>query len=157
VGQSHGHGHEIRSPPDNVNQVQATLYRFEALQEAIQVEVAKGQKAHTWLSPMEVKRLMSLPRLEKPIGRRDKITLGLCMAAGLRREEAVSLCFDDIALLPLAGKTRTVLNVKGKGAKDRAVPINDKLAGDIQAWGEEIGGQGLILRRLAWRENWGRA
>ena len=141
--------------PANVNQVQATLYRFEALQEAIQVETTKGQKAHTWLSPLEVKRLMSLPRLEKPIGRRDKIALGLCVAAGLRREEAVSLRFDEIALLPVAGKTRAVLNVKGKGAKDRAVPVNDNLAGDIQAWGEEIGGQGLILRRLAWRENWG--
>ena len=46
---------------------------------------------------------MSLPRLEKPIGRRDKIALGLCVAAGLRREEAVSLRFDEIALLPVAG------------------------------------------------------
>ena len=114
MGQSHGHGHEIRSPPDNVNQVQATLYRFEALQEAIQVEVAKGQKAHTWLSPMEVKRLMSLPRLEKPIGRRDKITLGLCMAAGLRREEAVSLCFDDIALLAAGGQDAHRAKRKGE-------------------------------------------
>ena len=48
----------------------------------------------------------------------------------------------------MAGKTRTVLNVKGKGAKDRAVPINDNLASDIQAWGKEIGGEGLVLRRL---------
>jgi integrase len=91
---------------------------------------------------------MGLPALEKPIGRRDKIALGLCVAAGLRREEAVNLRFDDITHLPVAGKTRMVLNVKGKGAKDRAVPINNHLAADIQAWGEEIGGEGLILRRL---------
>jgi site-specific recombinase XerD len=134
--------------PENVNQVQATLYRFEALQAAIHVEAARGQKAHTWLSQLEVKRLMGLPSLEKPIGRRDKIALGLCVAAGLRREEAVSLRFDNITHLPVAEKTRAVLNVKGKGAKDRAVPINDHLAADIQMWGDEIGREGLILRRL---------
>jgi len=44
----------------------------------------------------------------------------------------VRLRFDDIVLLPVVGKTRTVLNMKGKGAKDSAVPINDKLASDIQ-------------------------
>ena len=30
--------------PANVNQVQATLYRFEALQEAIQVETARDKR-----------------------------------------------------------------------------------------------------------------
>lgn len=82
---------------------------------------------------------MSLPDTGRPIGRRGKIALGLCVAAGLRREEAVNVCFEDITLLPVAGKFRTVINVKGKGAKDRAVPISDDLANDIEAWAAEIG------------------
>ena len=42
----------------------------------------------------------------------------------------------------------TTLIVWGKGAKDRAVPIKGALAADINAWGEEIGADGFILRSL---------
>lgn len=38
--------------PDNMAAIQATLLRFEALQEATQVAPQKGQKAHTWLSAL---------------------------------------------------------------------------------------------------------
>jgi integrase len=133
--------------PDNVDQVQASLYRFEALQEAIRVKGAQGTKAHTWLSPAEVKRLMSLPD-QDVYGERDRVALGLLVAAGLRRAEAVKVRFADLKLQPVKGKMRTVIAVKGKGAKDRIVPISDKLANLIDEWGKEVGHEGYVLRSL---------
>ena len=137
-----------QATPDNLHTVQATLLRFEALQDSIQVSAPKGQKAHTWLSQSEVKRLLALPDTRTRLGRRDKLALGLYVAAGLRREEAVAVKFADLMQLPLGDGYRTVLNVLGKGAKDRAVPIRATLAADITAWGEEIGTEGSILRSL---------
>lgn len=77
--------------PDNMAAIQATLLRFEALQEATQVAPQKGQKAHTWLSAHEVRQLLAQPNTRTPSGRRDKIALGLCVAAGLRREGAADI------------------------------------------------------------------
>ena len=45
--------------PENVNQVQATLYRAEALQEAIHVEESKGQKSHPDSKARKASRLPS--------------------------------------------------------------------------------------------------
>lgn len=137
-----------QATPENIAAVQAALLRFDALQEAIQVSPQKGQKAHTWLSAQEVRQLLAQPNTRTPAGRRDKIALGLCVAAGLRREEAVAVTFADIVQLPQAGTYRTVINVQGKGAKDRAVPLKPTLAADIMAWGQEIGAEGLVLRSL---------
>lgn len=44
------------------------------------------------------------------------------MAAGLRREEAASLQFSNI----VKQDKRYVLNVTGKGAKSRVLPISTK-------------------------------
>ena len=41
-----------------------------------------------------------------------------------------------------------MFNVKGKGAKDRVVPINKNLAEAIIDWGFLIGTDGFILRSL---------
>lgn len=137
-----------QATPDNIATVQASLLRFEALQDAIQVATPKGQKAHTWLSAHEVRQLLAQPNTRTPAGRRDKIALGLCVAAGLRREEAVAVTFADIVQLPQRETVRAVINVRGKGAKDRAVPLKPALAADIAAWGQEIGAEGLVLRSL---------
>jgi integrase/recombinase XerC len=77
------------------------------------------------------------------IQQRDKLAIGLMVAAGLRRKEAVSLTFQDV----IEQDGRTVLNVKGKGAKDRVVPVSKALANAIQEWGEVVG-EGRILRSL---------
>lgn len=134
--------------PENVNAVQATVYRIEALNEAIQVEAAKGQKAHSWLTQSEVKRLLDSGNLKTIQGKRDKVILGLLVGAGLRREELVNLTFEDIVTLPIGGKFRTALNVTGKGTKERVVPINDKLAAAIDAWGLLVGNTGPIARSI---------
>ena len=136
-----------QATPDNVAEVQASLYRFEALQNAIETNGSKGQKTHTWLSPVEVKKLRGLVGGDI-YGRRDAVALGLLVGAGLRRAEAVAVTFDDVKLQPVKGKMRTVIDVTGKGSKARTVPISDNLANLLDAWGSEIGHEGRVLRSL---------
>jgi site-specific recombinase XerD len=135
------------STPEIVNVVTATLHRLDAINEAIQVEATKGQKAHTWLSQAEVKKLLATCNTKTVKGKRDKIILGLLVGAGLRREEVINLTFEDILIQPVKGKFRTVLNVKGKGAKDRAIPIRDSLAKALTEW-QNIVKSGYVARSI---------
>ncbi len=134
--------------PENVLAVLATAYRIEALNDAIGGEADKGQKAHTWLTQAEVKKLMKTCNTNTVNGKRDKIILGLLVGAGLRRMELVNLTFDDIVLQPIAGKFRTVLNLTGKGEKNRVVPINDALAAALDDWGNHVNHAGRIARSV---------
>jgi len=143
-----GNGIRAMATPENVDAVAANLYRIEALQQAIQTEAPKGQKAHTWLSQAQVKALLDTCD-DSLIGQRDRLALGLLVAAGLRRNEATELTFSDVKLQPVKGKMRTVLQVHGKGAKDRVVPISDRLANAIDEWsGMAAIIEGRILRSV---------
>lgn len=136
-----------QATPENVAAVQATLYRAEALQDAITVKADSGSKVHIWLSRAEVMALLDTCG-DDVKGQRDRLALGLLVAAGLRRSEAVALQFDDVKLQPVAGKMRAVLEVTGKGDKVRAVPISDNLAAAIDRWAAVVGGEGKILRSV---------
>ena len=133
--------------PGNIHQVQAALYRFEAIEAAITVSQSKGTKAHTWLSLPEVKRLLDTCD-DSFSGKRDKLVLGLLVGAGLRRKELSALTFADIQTQPVKRRKRTVLAVRGKGAKDRVVPISKPLARAISAWGEHVSHSGSVFRRI---------
>lgn len=139
---------KARATPDNVAAVQATIYRAQALREAVKVEKTEGTRAHTWLSQTEVKALLDTCDQGDVIGQRDRLALGLMVGAGLRRREAVELRFEDVKLQPVQERIRTVLQVKGKGAKDRVVPISDRLANAIDDWAGVVGNEGRILRSL---------
>lgn len=134
--------------PENVAAVQATVYRIEALNGIIKVKQSKGSKAHTWLTQSEVKRLLGTCNLATVQGKRDRLILGLLTGAGLRRDELTGLTFDDVIIQPVLGQVRTVLNVRGKGAKDRIVPINDRLAGALAEWRGMLEG-GLVARSVS--------
>jgi len=137
--------------PDNIAVIQAAVFRAQALQNAIKSQQPKGEKAHTWLSYHEAERLLEAC-YRRPNGKkefeiytlRDRLAIGLMMAAGLRREEAASIQFTDI----IKQDKRFVLNVTGKGAKSRVVPISDRLAEAIIDWQFLINAEGLILRSL---------
>lgn len=137
-----------QATPENIAQVDASIYRFQALQTAVTAPGAKGQKAHTWLSQSEVTDLMAAVVGMKRKDRRDRLVLGLLVGAGLRREEAASLTFGDIKTQPIQGKERTVLQIHGKGSKSRVVPISDKLVRIINDWRAAAGGHGLVLRSI---------
>lgn len=136
--------------PENYNAAGAAILRLEALQSAIKVQTRKGRGAHTWLTPAEVKRLLSLPD-DSSRGQRDRLALGLLVAAGLRRAEAVALTFRDLKTQPVKGQARAVLQVAGKGDKTRVVPVRDSLAAAIRDWAGLVGDRdpaGLVLRAI---------
>ncbi len=137
--------------PDNIDIIQAAVFRTQALQNTIKTKQPQGERAHTWLTHIEAKQLLGSCQ-KRPSGKpefkiysmRDRLAIGLMMAAGLRREEAASIRFSDV----VKQNERSVLNVKGKGAKDRVVPINKNLADAIVDWQFLVGSDGLILRSL---------
>lgn len=145
--------HQVKAgaTPDNIGAAQAAVMRFEAIQEAITVQAPEGQKAHTWLTDKEVKRMVSLPPANLK-GQRDKLALSILAAAGLRREEAVNLQWTAVKLQPIKGKLRTILQVQGKGAKNRVVPVSDALSALLDRWAGVTGGrQGYILRSVRYK------
>jgi len=135
--------------------VQAVLYRIEALQQAIPTRQQRGRQPHTWLDRTQVRALLDICG-DDLVGRRDRLVLGLLVGAGLRRRELADLCFDDVKRQPLAAsaaggdphRVRTILAMRGKGAKDRVVPICGPLAEAIERWGGQFGHRGHVVRSL---------
>lgn len=143
-----GIAHNVKAnvTPETVDQASAALMRLEAIQETITTRTAKGKRVHTWLSEDEVSNLVaSCGNGTK--GTRDRVILGLLVGAGLRRDEAAELTFDAVKRVSVNGngEARTLLNVRGKGAKDRAIPISEKLADLLTRW-HAIVGDGRICR-----------
>jgi len=140
--------------PENLAQAQAALMRLDAMRGAVQVPQHKGTKAHTWLSQKQVAEITALCN-DSLEGKRDWIVLGLLLGAGLRREELVSLTFDAIKTLPTKnGGERVVIEVTGKGAKTRVIPLNSKLAYRLHEWKQIVGG-GRIARSLGMKKELG--
>jgi integrase/recombinase XerD len=70
------------------------------------------------LSFGEVERILGVPNVADPLGVRDRAMLELFYGAGLRRSELVKLDAADL------DRARGVVTVRrGKGGKDRAVPV----------------------------------
>ena len=74
------------------------------------------------LSRDEVNRLLSQPRGNSPAAQRDRALLETMYACGLRASEAIGLQLSELDLE--AG----VLLARGKGSKERIVPIGSKAA-----------------------------
>ena len=68
------------------------------------------------LTVEQVERLLAAPSADEPIGLRDRALLELLYATGARVSEAVSLDVDDLAY-------GDVLRLRGKGDKERIVPV----------------------------------
>jgi len=130
----------------NVKKIQAGIMRLESMRGAVIVPAHKGTKAHTWLSPAEVKQITALCD-DSLTGRRDWIVLGLLLGAGLRREELAGLKFTAMKSQPTKRGARWVLDVKGKGAKDRVIPIKPILAQRLREW-QQIAGSEYIARAM---------
>jgi integrase len=138
---------KANATPQNLKQTQAALLRLDAMRGAVQVQQHKGSKAHTWLSQKHVAEITALCG-ETLEGKRDWIVLGLLLGAGLRREELATLTFDALKQQPTkSGRLRDVLEVRGKGAKDRVIPISEKLGNHLREWQEIVGG-GMVARSL---------
>jgi integrase/recombinase XerD len=79
------------------------------------------------LSIDEVERLLAAPSPDEPLGLRDRALLELLYATGARVSEAISLDVDDLA----AGD---VLRLRGKGDKERIVPVGSFAQAAVAAY-----------------------
>jgi integrase len=138
---------KLSATPDNIHAVQAIIWRLEGLNERLESPGNRGDKAHTWLSFQEVIKIYALCGDDTNRCHRDRILFGLMCGAGLRRDELVKLTFDDVIKQPYGDKIRYTLNVDGKGAKKRSVPIRNDMARAIFRW-HKVVGDGTVLRSV---------
>lgn len=81
------------------------------------------------LSTEEIQALLDAPQPVDWSGIRDRAMLHLCFAAGLRVSELTGLRLDDLSLHPQA----SVL-VRGKGRRERCLPLWKQTAAALRAW-----------------------
>ena len=73
-------------------------------------------------TPAEIDDLLALVEGESPLALRNRALLELLYSAGLRSQEAVSLDLRDVDF------DREVVHVRGKGDKERLVPLGEEAA-----------------------------
>lgn len=76
----------------------------------------------------EVARLLSQPRGTSPTALRDRALLETMYACGLRASEAITLELTDLDL------DAGILRARGKGSKERLVPIGGKAVQSLRAY-----------------------
>jgi integrase/recombinase XerD len=79
----------------------------------------RGRKLPKVLNRAEVAKLLEQPRGMAPTALRDRALLELMYACGLRASEAIGIEMADVDL------EHGVLHARGKGSKQRAVPIGN--------------------------------
>jgi integrase/recombinase XerC len=85
-------------------------------------------KVPAHLTVDEMSRLLDMPDVTAPLGRRDRAILELFYASGLRLSELVGLDVEDVNL------SARMVRVMGKGAKERLVPFNRTTEGSLRVW-----------------------
>ena len=81
----------------------------------------------------ELARLFAVPDTSDPLGLRDRVMLEVFYATGLRRAELCRLECPDVN-----GERGTVTVRKGKGKKDRVVPIGQRAAAWVARYEREV-------------------
>ena len=77
----------------------------------------RGRKLPRVLSRDEMNKLLAAPRGTEPAALRDRALLELMYACGLRASEAIGLELTDLDM------EEQVLRARGKGSKERVVPV----------------------------------
>jgi len=90
----------------------------------------KSQKLPQVLSRAEVQRLLAAPRGTEPAALRDRALLEVMYACGLRASEATGLEIGDVDV------RHGVLRARGKGAKERLVPVGREAVAAVRAYAE---------------------
>jgi integrase/recombinase XerD len=80
-----------------------------------------GYKLPNVMNKEEVERVLSQPRIEVPLGIRDRAMLEILYSSGLRRMELLHLKLYDVDQ-----KHGLVTVREGKGKRDRVVPIGER-------------------------------
>src|SRR5262245_17394097 len=82
-----------------------------------------------YLSMAEMQALLNAPDVHTRAGLRDRAMMHLCFAAGLRVSELLTLPLTALTFQPTA-----MVQVQGKGRRERALPLWRQTADDLQAW-----------------------
>jgi len=88
----------------------------------------RTQKLPAVLSRDEVGSLLSAPKGSSPTALRDRALLEVLYACGLRASEAVGLAIEDVDL------GEELLRTRGKGSKERIVPIGREAIAALRAY-----------------------
>ena len=88
----------------------------------------KSQRLPRVLSREEVARLLREPKGTEPLALRDRALLEVMYACGLRVSEAIGLDVGDVDL------DEGMLRARGKGSKERVVPIGRQAVGALRAY-----------------------
>jgi len=136
-----------------------SFYRFLILDGFLEINPAANLSSpKIWLnlpkllSIDEVKQLINQPDLDKIKGKRDRAMLELLYATGLRVSELIQLRLKDINL------EEGFLICRGKGGKERIVPLGRKAEQSIQNYLDTS--RPLLLKvatDLLFISSWGRA
>ena len=87
------------------------------------------QKLIRHLTLDEVRAILNAPDLATRSGVRDRAMMHLCFAGGLRVSELVEVLLENVSLQRTPSVT-----VRGKGRKERCLPLWKETARDIRAW-----------------------
>jgi site-specific recombinase XerD len=77
----------------------------------------------------ELQAILDAPNPADFAGVRDRAMLHIAFAAGLRVSELIGLRLDDLTLQPTAG-----ILVRGKGRRERSLPLNKEVTTTLRAW-----------------------
>jgi integrase/recombinase XerD len=104
-----------------------------ALEQIQQILVIPMKKADSrlvrHLSTEEIQALLDAPQPVHWAGIRDRAMLHLCYAAGLRVSELTGLRLEDLSLHP-----HPAIVVRGKGRRERCLPLWKQTAAALRAW-----------------------
>jgi site-specific recombinase XerD len=87
------------------------------------------QKLIRHLTMDEVRAILNAPDLTTRSGVRDRAMMHLCFAGGLRVSELVGVLLENVSLQ----RSPSVM-VRGKGRKERCLPLWKETARDLRAW-----------------------
>src|SRR5215213_10545915 len=95
----------------------------------------RGKKLPEVLSYAEVQRLLAQPRGDDAATLRDRALLEVMYASGLRASETISLEISDVDL------DHGIVRARGKGSKERLVPIGGKAIAALRVYLRSARGQ----------------
>ena len=133
----------------NKDQVQVIVWRLEAITKSVKVKKSTSQKLGKWISAKQVNDIYDLARAEGNTlkSKRDLILFKLLFKTGCRREEAAKIEFSDLTQRSINGQTVTIVQIHGKGRKERAISLDSETAELLAAWHTQVG-DGPIIRRI---------
>lgn len=84
------------------------------------IPIREHQEVETF-TKIQIEKIMSMPDIQTHEGIRDRAILETFYSTGLRRNELSALLLSDVHL-----HTKTIFVRKGKGSRDRMVPIGER-------------------------------